>query len=235
MAGTIAAGDIIGRAQRRLVARTVLWTDEELLEYLSDAQRRAVQIRPEVNPVTRPFQLVAGTRQTLEPDAFLLIDVIRNLPRALDAAAMPPVVVAIAGKAIKPIVKTSIERGAPLFHTQDPDETEEVLYDRRNRGTFFVVPPAPPNPHRIEIVVAKIPAELAAMSTIIELDDVYEPILLNYTLAEAYSKGVGILDDAQGKSDMYMRRFEEALRERESSDVRLQIVTGLDESAKDPG
>ena len=245
--GTLAASAIIRRAQRRLLADRVLWLDTELLEYLSDGQRRAVELRPEIHPDTRNVALVSGTRQDLPADAFVLIDVIRNIRRGDGSAGQgiavssdPAANIAITGNSIKPISDKPLQRVAPDWHTRSAGETAEVIYDRRNRRTYWVSPPSPgrgtladddpASGHQIEIVVAKIPAEITDGTVLIELDDLYGPILLYYVLSEAFSKGIGLIgQEAREKSDHYYTRFEEALLGRASTDVRLTLPSTLEE------
>ncbi len=60
----------------------VLWSDEELLTWISDAQREVVRIKPEATAVTDTLTVTAGRpRQRLTPvDGFKLIRVEANKP-----------------------------------------------------------------------------------------------------------------------------------------------------------
>ena len=64
--GVITAESILSRVDTTLFDETrVRWSEAELLQYLSDAQRMTVQIRPESNPKNRVMAFEPGTRQTL--------------------------------------------------------------------------------------------------------------------------------------------------------------------------
>ena len=202
---TFAASSLIDRAALALSdTDNVRWPRDELLEHLSDALRACVLKRPESNPVTVTVPLVAGTKQSLPEDAFVLIDSTRNMgwgTAATDATVTP-------GRAIRPTERSSLDAAYPDWHTEQPYtfatwRARSFLYDIRNRRTYYVQPgvtPAPteaPEPDEtdyrgasryIEVVYAKIPDELAAEADTIPLDDIYEPPLLAYMLHRAYGK-----------------------------------------------
>ena len=51
---SITAQQIVTRGQRTLYDETgIQWSEDELLEHLSDAQRAAVLHLPEINPIPR--------------------------------------------------------------------------------------------------------------------------------------------------------------------------------------
>ena len=76
----LAAADIIRRVSDTLYdTDNVRWPVQELREYLSDAQRAAVMVRPEANPVTRIVSVTPGTKQTLPADGWVLIEAVRNM------------------------------------------------------------------------------------------------------------------------------------------------------------
>ena len=50
--GSLTGQHFISRAEKSLNFEEVIFTADELLEFLSDAQRAAVHLRPEVNPRT---------------------------------------------------------------------------------------------------------------------------------------------------------------------------------------
>lgn len=59
---------------------TVRWSDTELMQWITDAQREIVKVKPESYPLTRVFDVVPGlTRQRLDPsEAYRLIRVEAN-------------------------------------------------------------------------------------------------------------------------------------------------------------
>ena len=57
------------------------WSDDELIDYLNDAVRTAVMIKPDINPVTEEFTCAAGYKQSwagLTTEIVQLLDVIAN-------------------------------------------------------------------------------------------------------------------------------------------------------------
>ena len=71
---TITAQQIIDRATETLYDETnVRWTEKELLDHLSDAQRAAVLHLPEINPVGTVIRCASGTRQVI-PGGWLQAD-----------------------------------------------------------------------------------------------------------------------------------------------------------------
>ena len=226
--GTLTAAKVIGRAARALNdPDMVAWTEAELLEFLSDAQRAAVLVRPEVNPVTKPLQLVAGTKQTLPDDAFVLIEATRNM--GVDGTAP--------GRSVTPTSRASLDQTGSTWHLEDPDQDPDdigvvtnFVYDIRNRKTFWVSPPQPEdNPHQLEIVIAKIPAEILAVATTLEVDDIYQPALLAYMLHRAHVKDVAIEGQGIQKSNTYFTWFMTLLlgkADEQEADLTIRHETG---------
>lgn len=187
----------------------IYWSEAELLTYLSDGQRAAVLVLPEVNPVTESLRLAAGTKQAIPADAFQLIDVVRNLPN---------------GTAITPTAKSDIDQSNPNWHSQaQSSETDNFIYDVRNRRTFFVTPPATAN-HSIEIVISKIPPEISSAATAIEIDDIYQPALLAYMFHRAFMKDVASEGQSVQKAQGYFELFMTLLLGRaDEDDLDVQV------------
>lgn len=235
--GTLTAGSIITRAARTLNdPDMVKWPEIELLEYLSDGQRAAVLVRPEVNPVTVVHHLVEGSKQQIPEDAFVLIEATRNMGRD---GATP-------GRAITPTSRSSLDQTDPNWHCETPEApatpadvkpVRNFVYDIRNRRTFYISPCQPAGsayvngeaadivgPHQIELVHAKIPAEIAATDTVIEIDDIYQPALLAYILHRAHVKDVAVEGQSLQKSSAYFQWFMTLLLGRaEQQDADLTI------------
>lgn len=79
------AQDVISRARQLIndVASNFVaglrWSDAELLQWLTDGQREIVRIKPEANPITDIFDVVAHPRQRLNPNtAYRLIRIESN-------------------------------------------------------------------------------------------------------------------------------------------------------------
>ena len=228
--GTLTAQQFIDRAGATLRDMgNERWPDAELLTFLSDAQRGAVLLKPDVNPAVRSVALVPGTRQSIPNDAFSLLRVVRNM--GADGATP--------GAAIKASKEDDLDSSTPNWHTEDPAESvEQFVYDAEiNRDIFYVSPPQPnPTTHQVEIIVSKVPAELTATTDVIELSDVYQPVLLAYMLFRAYSK---LINTAGGNypamAASHYGQFERMLLGHERSEGRndplLQALTTLTKRA----
>ena len=175
--------------------------DAELLEYLNEAQRAAVLIRPEVNPVTMSVPLEVGTKQEIPTDGFVFIGANRNMGNDGDTP----------GRAITPTDRENLDQTNPNWN-MDPGVdigdfrgVVNFVYDIRNRKTYYVYPYVPADTWQIEVVYAK-PPDPATPGGSITVDDVYEPALVNYMLHRASSKDPASAEDAQ-KSMAYLANF----------------------------
>ena len=80
MAGTLQAQHILSRVRNILQDNTgVRWTDGEMFDYLSDAQREIANLRPDATATHANVQLATGTEQTIPTDGLRLIKVVRNM------------------------------------------------------------------------------------------------------------------------------------------------------------
>ena len=196
----LTAANVIDRAARTLNdPEKATWTETELLEYLSDAQRAAVLVRPECNLATGPHQLIAGTKQSIPDDAYMLIEATRNLGG--DGIT--------AGGVITPSSRASLDQTRRDWHSAAPNATvKNFIYDIRNRSTFWVYPPQPDaNQRQIELVYAKIPGEIAIPGATLELDDIFEPALLAYILHRAHIKDTAAEGQSLDKAAAYFQWF----------------------------
>ena len=210
----ITAQQIIDRAAKLLNDPDNLsWSEPELVEHLSEAQRAAVLVRPETYPVTETAPLTPGSAQELPDDGFVLIECVRNM--GLDGNTP--------GRAITPVERASLDQTRPDWHTEAPDSIAvNFVYDVRNRRTFYVWPPQPNPAHQIEIVYAKIPEDIADATAPLDLDAIYSPALLHYVLHLALLKDIP--ESGSQRSAEHFARFTDLLLGRaEEQDVDLTI------------
>lgn len=178
--GTILASAIITKARDILQDLTaVRWTDAEALRWLSEGQRFITMQRPDANPVLANLTMVAGTKQTLPTAAMRLLDVVRNMGVG---GATP-------GAPISLVDRQVLDAQVADWHTQTGVTSfKHYVYDQRNPKTLYVYPPASATSPTIEIIYSAVPAEIATVGTAIGIDDIYEPVLLDYFLYRALSK-----------------------------------------------
>lgn len=150
------------------------------LDWLNDATRSIVLVRPDSGSSTESFPLVAGTRQTLGAGMLRLLDVTRNM--GADGATP--------GRAVR-FVEDEAKSDADLDWHIAPNGTvvKEVIYnDKKDPSTFFVSPPA--LGRYIEVTVSKAPPAIldADVATAdFGLDDLYAGPAQAWMLHRAYA------------------------------------------------
>lgn len=196
--GTITYMNLVDRAARVLKdAGHDRWTMPELLDWIADAERAVVRIRPDANAVNTDIELVAGTRQTIPDDAYRLISIYRN----------------VGGQAITPINRNVIDAQKRGWHNDAPAaEVDHFIYDDRDPRTFYVSPPALAG-SLIEGVVSQIPAIPIIVSgneTLVVGDAWAEPIL-DRTLWRAFSKDAESSPSNAQRAAAHMATFEKLM------------------------
>ena len=79
MAATVQVKDLIDKAEEILQDTTnVKWSQQSLLDYVNDAQREIVLIRPDANVSNEQFTLAQSAKQTLPADALRLLSLYKN-------------------------------------------------------------------------------------------------------------------------------------------------------------
>lgn len=171
------------------------------LQFLNDAQRAVVLVRPDANPVTQAVLLVPGTRQALPSGGLRLLDATRNMGSAGT----------VAGDAVRVADRQSMDTALRSWHTAPPStKVREVLYDeKKDPTTFWVNPPAPLTPSvYIEIIFSKSPTDVTdADSGAITISDTYVPALIEWMLYRAYSLATQALNQQQRANFKYQTFF----------------------------
>lgn len=191
------ASDIIGRATAILKdVKYVRWTLANHYEFLTDAQRAVVLLRPGANATTVPLLLTQdSTRQSIPSGGYQLIDVVRNM----GADGTTP------GEPITLTDRESLDTSNSAWHTgAAQSEIENYTFDDRNPAVFYVTPPPAANV-QVEIVYSKAPAAIAAVGDSLEIDDNYVPAVLEYHLYRAYGVN-GAMQDFE-RSMTNLRNF----------------------------
>jgi len=192
------------------------WPEAELIEYLNDAMRAAVMLKPEVNPEVMDFALMPGAVQDFgRQDDYLLLDVncFKSTATAFEGV-------------ITPVERKDLDNMDPNWRVPQagmpPGELSgNYIYDVRNRHTFYLYPSfADWNNWMVEIVYAKTPDAIADASNNITIDDIYAPALLAYVMHRARAKDVSIEGQGVQLSTMFFQKFVtlvtgEPMRERE--------------------
>lgn len=185
-----AASVVLSRVRSTLQdeGATKRWPDDDLLLFLSDAQRELVILKPSANAVTVEHQCDAGTRQEIPADGVSVIAVNR----------------AVGGLAVRRGDRVVLDAVRPQWHTDTANaQPDEWLFDDRDPKTFWLNPGQPDPAGSVELVYGASPAELDATTDELSVSDVWMPALSYYVVGRALTqerseqqvmKAVGYMD-----------------------------------------
>lgn len=208
---TVKVVDLLARAGTLLLdSGAVRWTRVELQNWLNDAYREAVALKPDCNTLTATFSCAEGPRQTLAtdfPDAARLIEVVRN------------VAATSAKGAVRPTDRRSLDDARRNWYAETPSvDVQLFMFDPRLPKEFLVYPPATAAA-QLEIMYAEVPTPHALTeeqlgdtltADVIRLDDIYANALLDYVLYRAFSKDTENAANAE-RAVAYFGAFRDAL------------------------
>jgi hypothetical protein len=195
----VTAQTIISRVRTQLIDElpTKRWTDDELLRWLSDAQRTVVAIKPSQGLVQTSIQLVPGTMQTLPPGMFLLLDIQRNL--GLDGNTP--------GRAVTQISRENLDRVEPNWHASlRSDVTLHYLYDTKQPLVFFVYPPST-GQNWLDLNYAQTPPDFTALTDPMTIEVLYQTALFDYVMFRAHQKDSDY-SAGESKAQVYLALFQ---------------------------
>lgn len=198
---TITAQSLINRVKRILNDSTsVRWTEAELLDYLNDAQREIVLMRPDALTKTESMALVASnTKQSIPNAGIRLMNVTRNM----GADGNTP------GRAIRLVDRAVLDTQVPDWHSSAAaNEVMHYVFDPVNPKIFYVYPRVSTS-RQIEIVYSASPADILLTDTI-AIDDIYSNAIINYIFYRAYSKDADYAQNAS-LSSSYWNSFVQEL------------------------
>ena len=207
MAGTLQAQHILSRVRNILQDNTgVRWTDGEMFDYLSDAQREIANFRPDATTTHCNVLLATGTEQTIPADGLRLINVSRNMSgTATDATGK---------RAVSKVNLDVLNSEEPSWH--DPTVTgkaahgtviKHYLFDERDPRKFSVYPGVAGSAY-VEVVYSKNPTNISAATDVIQVDDIFANALINFVLYRAYLKDAEFAGNLQRASNHYQLFFQ---------------------------
>jgi hypothetical protein len=160
-----------------VVAANTRWTTDELLLWITDAQREVVVMTPNASAVVEAMPLVAGTRQTIPAEGWVLLSVKRNLT----ASGTP-------GRSIRQVSQSLLDSYDPEWHTDTPSPTVwNYTFDMEDRKAFYVYPPND-GTGAVELNYAATPVAVVNLTDTLTLDDVFLGALANYVVYRAILK-----------------------------------------------
>lgn len=211
---TVLASTIVNRARQVLMDSTgVRWTTDELLQWMTDAQRQIVLIKPDANLEERELTVSGGglvvntTRQSLSNaeahlQAFQILDIPYNT----------------SGRAIRLVDRTQLDLTRPDWHAEAASETIlHWCYDQRDPMSFYLYP-RPTSSAGIHIIYSRVPNGIAAEDDALEVPDVLANAVLDYVLYRAYTKDADYGANSQ-KAVAYYQAFNAAVGGREQVEM----------------
>lgn len=180
------AGDIVSRASTTLFDETnVRWSTSELLEYLSDAQKEIVLLKPTAFTKNEAVQLVPGTLQSLPAGGVELIDIGGNM--GLDGQTP--------GRDISQIDRTALAASRPDWRSSTANlVTRHYIFDDRDPTHFEVYPPRPNPAGYIQVSFVAEPDDIEDENSAIGLSEIYDTPLYYLVLSRAFTKSTGTQD-----------------------------------------
>mgnify|MGYP001559838227 CR=1 FL=1 len=199
------ASTIIARLRDTLLDEAaVVWSDDDLLQYISEAQRQIVFLKNDALPIEANLPLFTGVSQRLplRSDDFLdglcVIDVLRNYDNTNE----------LQGRSITLVDKELLDETNRFWPTATQTaEVDSWAADPRDPRRFLVSPPNDGTGY-VTVLYGAIPGDLIA-SDVIELPDAYVPSIIYYALAQAYGKNS--LKGDLVKSNFYTQQFMQGL------------------------
>lgn len=159
----------------------VTWTLPQLIEWVNDAVRALVLVKPDASNVVVSIKLAVGTRQSLSGSSDLrMISVNRN---------MGPTGTTI-GRAIRLADKKSKDDFTPDWHTEASSTVvREYMFDEALPKVFWVSPPIPASPDvYVEASKSVLPSLVAVAGDTVPVDDIYAPPLIEWCCYRAFSR-----------------------------------------------
>lgn len=195
---------VINRVRDTLLDESaVVWSNADLLNYINEAQRAAVFLKLDANPVQAAITLAAGVVQSLPlasvsfQDGAGVIDVTHNL-----VSGSPGRVITLADKELLDETNRFWPAATQVATVQN------WCADPRDARRFYV---SPPNNGAgvVNVVYGAIPAAITDPATSLTLIDTYVPFVIAYVLSQAYGKNS--LKGDVAKSAYYMQQAMQAL------------------------
>lgn len=184
----ITPGNIIDEVQRKLRddSTPVTWTDTNAVEYVNNATFALMTFRPHAFAVNAARVLVAGSKQTLPANTYMLLDLIRNM--GSDGSTE--------GKIITLVPRWQIDMLNQHWHKGTGKQyAEHYSYEpEKDKQTYYVFPPVSTTVYYVEENLAQYPTRVtvANQATNITLDQGYEPFIKEWVYYEAYNKETNV-------------------------------------------
>lgn len=207
--------NVIDAAHAILADINTYWQDTYLLGWLNSGLKEIVLLKPNALIITAPVKCVEGTKQTLPTGGLMLVDVSRNM----GPSGTTP------GRVVTPLSRQSLDSSNPDWHTTAPAvSTKHFVYDVRYPKIFYVYPPQPVSGQGyLELTYGAAPVSLTAVTDTIELDAVYENVLVDYVAYRAFGRDSTDAESTKA-SQAHYAAFVAALGAKAQSEIAISAV-----------
>ena len=186
MASITKVSDILSRANIILQDQDLRWSKDEKISWVNDAHKAIILLRPDAGMRTADFTCVANTKQDLTASNGLadlnsftpvrLREVVRNKPASGT------------GRAIRHEQKRVLDDQLPEWHSAASSTACQFYTHDPANPTVFYLYPAPAAGHKVEVSYSATPTAVLGESSLITLEDIWVPVILDYVLYRAYTK-----------------------------------------------
>lgn len=197
--------DILSRTGRLLSDPThVRWAVDELVDYINDAQKQIVLLRPDANSRNEPFQLTAGSRQEIPASGLQLLRITRNLGQD----GQTP------GRVVYPTLRSALDAETPEWHTSQGPAVQHYIYDPQVDRKVFYVYPSVAGDWYLEISYSSTPADVPVPTSgndpELELSDQYINPIVDWVLYRCWAKDAEYAGNVQ-RAGMHEQSFYQQL------------------------
>jgi len=174
------AGTLLTRLNEKLNdVGAVRWPDAEHFRAMNDALGAILEARPDLFEVYANFTPVAGVRQTVPADCFILFDVMSNLDTASNDMTTP----------ITPVKRATLDRQRPSWPSLAASAiADHWMQDNRSRSEFQVCPPQHTTVGKFLIRYAQRPTVITASGDALPLYEESINAMYNFCMHRALEK-----------------------------------------------
>ena len=189
------ASDVINSAKTLLLDLPgTRWTPTELRTYLSEGQRKLVDLKPSAYTTERDIDLQAGASQSLPSDMMFLVDVLYNVAdpqREVTRATLRDL------DTVDPKWRNDPGDGGIDHFVYEPDIHPDI---------FYVYPAIPADTTAtIRLLASTMPAVVEKEDEELPLRDRYLPALIDYVVYRAYQKDNEEPENRNRSNEAYQR------------------------------
>lgn len=186
--GTLVASALILNYRRILLDPSpgVTWLDAALLSMMNQAQRAIELLKHEAYTVVGPVTMVAGTLQTVPAQGVAILDVYHNTASK---------------RRVSQVSRALLDSTDRFWPAATPEvDVQHWTADPRDPKRFAIYPPNDAT-GSVQALYGMTPPDIAAVGSVITLDDIYEMPIQAFVLSQAYAENSTRQD--LGKSGAY--------------------------------